>query len=214
MHRPYIILSTACSVDGRVDIARPTMLSNRLQEYRVQELRGTVDAVLTSAEKITVEDPEFPVKDSPNKPKIVVIDKLAETPVDSKIMADPSKKVMLVTCKKAHPNRIHRLQKTKSDLAVMELGEHAVNLEDMMNELNRAGIKKILLDADYTVNMRFLSYKLVDEIYLLVAPVILGQEHAQVFDGKLHENIGLNLDGIIQYGDHLVMHYKLIEPSK
>ncbi len=214
MPRPYIILSTAASVDGRVDIARPIMLSNRMQEYRVQELRGSVDAVLTSAEKVMIEDPEFLVKDSTNKPKTVIIDKLAETPPQSKAITDPTRKIILVTCKKAHPNRIQRLQKARPDLAVMELGEHAVNLEDMLRELSRAGVKRILLEGDYSMNMRLLHYRLVDEIYLLVAPVILGNQNAPVFDGKLEENIGLTLDGIIQYADHLVLHYKLLGPSQ
>jgi riboflavin-specific deaminase-like protein len=209
MSRPYVLLSTAASVDGMVDIARPTALSNRMQEYRVQELRGSVDAILTSAEKISVEDPLFPVKENQSKPRIVVIDKLGEISTESKIMQDSSKKITIVTCKKAHPTRIARLQKARSDIAVMELGEHAVNLDDMFEELGRAGIKKILLEADYSVNMRLLNYGLVDEIYLLTAPIILGGEHTPVFDGKTDESIGLNLEGIIQYGDHLVIHYKI-----
>lgn len=201
----------SASLDGRYDIARPSMHSNRLNEYKIQELRGQVDAVLTSAERLMVSDEEFPVKDSKNTPKIVVVDKLVELPPEASILKDESKRVMLVTCRKANQQRIKRLQTIKTDLMVQESGEHGINLEDMLWELSRADVKQVLLEGDSSLNSRMLGQKLVDEIYVLVAPVIMGEGYANAIDDRLDERCGLNLEGIIQYGEHVVLHYKVVD---
>ncbi len=209
MARPYIILTSSASLDGRMDVARPDLVSTRLEEDRVAELRGQVDGIITSVEKLTESDPEFLVKDSRQSTPIFIVDKNADSNPKSKVFQDHSRKVTLVSCKQVHKNRVSRIQDTKKNLVTMELGEHAVNLTEMLWEMHKSGIKKVLLEGDRNLNMRMLNHGLVDELYLLVAPLVVGGEYTPVFDGKLEERVPLSLDGIIQYGDHIVLHYIL-----
>lgn len=214
MPQPYVILTTAASLDGRRDIEHPMLLYNRLEEYRVQELRGTVDAVITSAARMIKDDPEFPVKEFMGLPAVVVVDKNIDTPHEARLFKNKSRKVILVTSKRSNKGRLKRIQEVKPDLAVMEFGEHAVNLEDMLWELHRAGIRRMLLEGDGGLNMRMLNHGIVDELYLLVSPVILGQPYLDVFEGKLDRNVGLQLEGILQYGDHVVLHYVTVKKHR
>jgi riboflavin-specific deaminase-like protein len=210
MPQPHVILTATCSLDGRTDYERPDKLSNRLEEYRIQELRGRVDAILTSSGRVLKDDPEFPVRDlTGSEPAVVIVDKDAELPPEAAVTKNQSRKIILVTSKKAHKNRIKRIQQKRPDIEVMNLGEYAVNLEDTLWELHRAGIHRIILEGDRSLNMRMLDHNLVNEVYLMMAPMLLGQNEVDVFDGKLEAPIHMELDGILQYGDHVVLHYRV-----
>jgi riboflavin-specific deaminase-like protein len=211
MPQPHVTLTTTSSLDGRTDQSNPSLLSNRLEDNRIQELRAKVDAVLTSAERIMQEDINFPIKDPRGpEPAIVVIDRDGNTPPEAAVFRNRSRKVILVTCKKASRTRIKKLQDARPDLVVMEVGEAAVNLEDMLWDLHRAGLRNILLEGDDALNMRMLDRGLIDEVYVLLAPMVLGQEGAGLFDSKFERRVDLQLEGILQFGDHVVLHYNVV----
>jgi len=211
MPQPHITLVFTTSLDGRTDAENPQLLGNRLEENRIMGHRGAVDAIITSAERIASEDLGFPLKDSRGpEPAIVVVDKNAEAPPEAAVFKIRSRKVILVTSKRASQVRIKRLQEARPDLVIMELGENTVNLEDMVWDLHRAGLRNLLLEADDSLNMRMLNHGLVDEIYVMVAPMIFGQSHMNLFEEQLEKRIDLRLDGILQYGDHVVLHYNVV----
>ncbi len=211
MPQPHVILTTTASVDGRTMPENPGLLSNRLEENRIQELRAKVDAVLTSAERIIQEDINFPIKDPRGpEPAIVVADKDGTTPPAAAVFKNRSRKVILVTSKRASKTKVQRLQDARPDLVVMELGEYAVNLEDMLWDLHRAGLRNILLEGDDAFNQRMLDHGLVDEVFVLVAPMVVGDGAPNVLGGKYDRRIDMQLEGILQYGDHVVLHYNVI----
>jgi riboflavin-specific deaminase-like protein len=215
MPQPHITLISTMSLDGRQDDESPQVLSNRLEENRIMESRAKVDAILTSAERIMQEDLGFPLKDARGpEPTIVVVDKNLDVPPEASLFKNRNRKVIIVTSKRAPQGRLRRIQEVRPDLAVLEMGENAINLEDMIWDLHRAGIRNMLLEADDTLNMRMLNIGLVDEIYLMVAPMVLGQPAKDLFDAKLDRRIDLQLEGILQYGDHVVLHYNVVRPFR
>ena len=215
MPQPYVILTTAESLDGRMDFEHPVILFNRMEDYRIQELRSTVDVIITSAGRVANDDPTFQVKDPMGRqPTVVIVDKGIDTPPKAAILASKSKKVMLVTCRSSNKSKIHRLQAERPDLAVFEFGENAVNLEDMVWELHQMGMHRMLLEGDSALNMRMLDSGLVEEVYVMVAPLLLGQPLPSVLDGKLDHSVNLQLEGILQYGDNVVLHYLVAKPHR
>ncbi|MFH0863421.1 MAG: RibD family protein [Candidatus Altiarchaeota archaeon] len=206
---------TKSSLDCRVDQENPDLVSNRLEEDRVQGLRADVDAILTSSERIIQEDLGFPLKDPRGpEPAIVIVDKNADVPPEASVFRNRNRKVLLVTCKKAHAGRIKRIQDIRPDLVVLEFGEFAVNLEDMLWDLHRAGLRTLLLEGDDGLNMRMLDRGLVNEVYYMVAPMLLGKPNTDLFEDKLERRISLHLEGILQYGDHVVLHYGVVHPRR
>jgi len=89
---------------------------------------------------------------------------------------------------------------------VISLGDYAVPMRDLMWALYRRGIKKILLEGGGSTSRRMFNEGLVDEVYLTIAPVLIGQG-VDLFHGELDRNIELGLEGILQYGDHVILHY-------
>ena len=72
--------------------------------------------------------------------------------------------------------------------------------------LHRRGISKVLLEGAGTLSRRMFNEGLVNELYITVAPLLIG-EGINLFHGELDKHIDLDLEGILQYGDQVVLHY-------
>lgn len=209
MH-PYTILNTAMSLDGRVKRRdrRQVYTPNKLNEERIQTFRATVDAIMTSVQEVIEHNLDYASREIPGKkkPLKIIIDRGADTPINSKILADKESKIIIVISKGAAKGKIQNLMDFRSDLSIIAAGAETVDLERLMWNLYEKGIRKILLEADQNLNRRMLERGLVDEVYLTVTPYLVGKG-ADIFEGELIKEITLRLDGIQQYGDHIVLHY-------
>ncbi|MFH1403097.1 MAG: dihydrofolate reductase family protein [Candidatus Altiarchaeota archaeon] len=205
MPQPYVILDLCMSVNGKH--VEGGQHKNRLNEYRKQELRGRVDAIIVSSGDIVRNNPEFPVNTSIKKePEIVIIDKHCETPPKSAVLKDERKRIKVIVSKSASPSRIKDLRGVREDLEVLVIGEHTVNLDKTLWELHNNGLHRILVEGDPALNTRMLRERLVNEVYVMVYPMILeGKENA--FEDNVEGDKQMQLEGILQYGDHTVMHY-------
>ena len=192
------------SVNGLVDFNHEAF-QDTLNKYRMLEMRSSVDAIITSAARVKDEDSDFKFDSiEAGKPRLVVVDKDASTPPNSKIFAKCGK-VTLVVSKNAPQGRIDRLR-DNCDIEVLRYGELAVSLKEIMDDLGNRKVEKVLVEADGKLNTRLLNNNLVDEVYLLTLPVFLKDGH-RCFYKKLKEEVRLQVDGIIQYGDQIVTHY-------
>lgn len=206
--RPYVILNTVSSIDGRIRKRHGGIeLNNRLNEYRVETLRGSVDAVMTGVDLIKIENPVFKVKSVGDKrPLVIILDKHVETPLESNVMQDPNVDVLLVTAGKASSNRLKNLVESRAGVDAIAVGQDVIKLNDLMWRLYERGIREILLEGSHELNKRMLDLKLVDELYISIAPVIVGKG-VDFIDGELDETVEMYLEGIMQYGDLVVLHY-------
>jgi|GEM_PF-6619223 len=201
---PYVILDCSTSLNGRFD-SEKSDFQNNLNAYRVQKLRGSVDAIITSVERIRAKNPEFKVSDpSSGKPRIFIIDKNAETPVDAKLFKSCGK-VTVVVSKSVKKSNLDRI-KEACDVEVLLYGEVAVNITEILPELKKRGFAKILVEGDPILNTRFLNNNLVSELYVMLAPSMISSGET-VFTEHLKTDVGLKLEGITQYGDSIVLHY-------
>jgi len=205
--RPHIILNLSMSLDGRVD-DETDVLSNKLNDYRIELIRKDVDAILTTAAYVNHQNPTFPCADPDKRIAIYLIDKTVETNPKVDLIGKGSFDVSLVVPVNAIKSRIAALQGAKPDLKLIYNGDSAINIEELLWKLNKDGVHSILLEADYQTSMKMLNFKLVDDLYVLVSPLIIGSKRS-AFEGAFDSSIGLNLDGITQYGDFVLLHYNL-----
>jgi len=199
----YIIFNSAMSLDGRVGKKGEEIgFLNRLENYRIHKLRGSVDAIMLDVSSVISNDPEINVRGSSKEPYRVVVDDKGEIPVDSKILKGEGRKIVVVS-KSAKRGNIRNLE--DSGIEVITTGEYAVNLPELMDRLQRMGIDKVLVEGGGSLIRRLLNEGFINEIYITVSPVLIG-EGAKLFD-RLDKKVKLALDGITQYGDQVVLHY-------
>ena len=202
--QPYVIFNTAMSLDGKIGKKdEQIVFSNKLDNYRVHTLRGSVDAIMIGVETVISDDPELTVREVAEKPRRVIVDNKGEIPLNSKVL-DGTAETIVAVSSNANKATVKRLEDKGID--VLTLGEYTINLRELLWALYRRGIKKILLEGGGVLSRRMFNEGMVNELYITVAPILIG-EGIDLFHGKFDKHIKLTLEGILQYGDQVVLHY-------
>ncbi|MFX0113049.1 MAG: 2,5-diamino-6-(ribosylamino)-4(3H)-pyrimidinone 5'-phosphate reductase [Candidatus Hodarchaeota archaeon] len=192
MKRPYCILSSAISVDGKIATARTrdSTLSSLEDWKRVHRLRNSVDALMVGRGTIIADNPKLLVKqehlpqDEESKHPIrIVTDSMAQTSPMAKVFTfAPDVPTIIAVSMKASQERIQALRDSGGEIIVC--GTNRVDLEQLMEQLFKRGIRKLMLEGGGQLNWSMFSLGLVDELRLAIAPTIIGGSKAvSLFEG-------------------------------
>lgn len=190
-NKPYIILSAAMSIDGK--IASKTgdpELSDEEDWKEVHKLRAQVDAIMVGKGTILKDNPKLHIKFHEHSGYYrIVLDSNLTIPLDSNVISFQPETYPTIICatenvsfdqiKKYEENKIKVIQAGKSD---------KVDLRKLMPLLKNLDINIILLEGGGNLNWGFIENDLVDEIRLTVAPWIVGGKEAT----SLVEGIGFD----------------------
>jgi 2,5-diamino-6-(ribosylamino)-4(3H)-pyrimidinone 5'-phosphate reductase len=224
MNRPHVIVNVASSADGKIDSSARTglVISSSVDKHRVDVLRASVDAVLVGGHTLLKEGPGLTVRseelrlervvrgldENPVKVGVVTI---ADLPFDSAFITRGSGRRMIFTTSRTALEPIKRLGELGVETIVHETDR--VDLVAMLDCLQASGIKRLLVEGGGTVIAEFLRLRLVDEIYIYVAPKIIGGASAPTLaDGSSslpRAGITLTLDSVTQLDPEggVLLHY-------
>ncbi|MBI3763264.1 MAG: 2,5-diamino-6-(ribosylamino)-4(3H)-pyrimidinone 5'-phosphate reductase [Chloroflexi bacterium] len=221
--RPYVILNAAVTADGKMDTVarRGAAISSSRDLERVDRLRAESDAIMVGGRTLLGDDPRLTLK-SPALRAERRARGLAENPIkvglvtnatlkpDSRFLTAGPARVMLFTTTQTDPAQIARLHERGAQVIVM--GEQQVDLAGVLQRLKAEGVNHLLVEGGGTLNAELLKQRLVDEIYLYIAPLIFGGANAPTFAGGAglarEAAIQLQLDSVVDFGDGgIVVHY-------
>jgi 5-amino-6-(5-phosphoribosylamino)uracil reductase len=191
--RPYVLLSVATSVDGRLDDTSPDrlLLSNEADFDRVDEVRAHSDAILIGAETMRRDNPRLLVNSEarraervarglPAYPLKVTVTASGDLDPDLKFWHHGDRKVVYTTDQGATKLREHL-----AGLAdVVSLGPALDDFGLLLDDLAGRGVKTLMVEGGGTIHTAFLSQGLADEIHLAIAPTVVGQSGAPRFLGE------------------------------
>ncbi|WXG39956.1 MAG: 2,5-diamino-6-(ribosylamino)-4(3H)-pyrimidinone 5'-phosphate reductase [Candidatus Freyarchaeum deiterrae] len=219
MGKPYVILSAAMSVDGKIATRGGDSAYSDDEDWkRVHKLRSEVDAIMVGIHTILVDDSKLTSKEGKN-PIRVVVDSDARTPPNARVITvRPEVETIIAVTSIAPPERISNLQKKGAKILVCGDGE-LVDLKSLMEKLFDRGVKKLMLEGGGNVNWGMISKGLIDEIRIAVAPVIVGGiEAITLVEGegftKVSEGVKLELINTEKVGKNLVLTYKILRDAK
>lgn len=186
MHRPYVLLSVATSLDGYIDDAGPDrlMLSGPADLDRVDEVRAGVDAILVGAATIRADDPRLLVRSESRRAERVRRG-LGASPVKVTITGggdlDPSARFFTDG---AVDKIVYSTSGARPELAgvaeVVDVG-HPLPLDRLLADLAARGVGRLLVEGGGSVHTLFLAAGLVDELHVAVAPFLVGDAAAPRF---------------------------------
>jgi 2,5-diamino-6-(ribosylamino)-4(3H)-pyrimidinone 5'-phosphate reductase len=190
MSRPYIILGGFMSVDGKSAPSNrkgrtfTPLLSDKLLS-KLHEIRSNVDAVLVGAETVIEDDPKLTVRATPrNSPLRVVLDSLIRTPLESHIYKTTDSRTILAVCHNAPKDKINQLKKKGVEIINFDC-KRRIPLKDLLDNLHRKGVKRLLVEGGSEVRWSFIKERLVDEFFVWITPSIWGGRKAPTLvDGK------------------------------
>jgi 2,5-diamino-6-(ribosylamino)-4(3H)-pyrimidinone 5'-phosphate reductase len=211
--RPYVILSAAMSIDGKIATrTRQSKLSSKKDLARVHKLRSNVDAILVGKNTVFADDPLLTVRYvTGEKPVRIILDSRASIPSTSKIVKTARKICTLVIVSQRAPKkRIAGLE--DKGVNVIICGRNTINLKELLGILRKKGINKILLEGGGITNWYFLKERLVDEIIVTIAPFVLGgKEAVSLVEGfgfdKISKSLSFKLKKIDKMKNEVVLQY-------
>ncbi|GAB6945137.1 2,5-diamino-6-(ribosylamino)-4(3H)-pyrimidinone 5'-phosphate reductase [Vulcanisaeta sp. JCM 14467] len=176
MPRPYVIIVSAASIDGR--IASKTgysRLSCPFDLKRLHEVRASVDAIMVGANTVINDDPSLTpryVKASRN-PIRVVIDGKLRIPLTARVITNKEAPTIIATTEAADPNKV--MQLINMGVEVWVMGKERVDLGKVLERLfTEKGVRKVLVEGGGHLNWELIKEGLVDEIRLTISPYIFG----------------------------------------
>jgi 5-amino-6-(5-phosphoribosylamino)uracil reductase len=224
--RPYVLLSSAMSLDGYIDDDGPRrlLLSNEQDLDRVDGVRAGVDAILVGANTIRRDDPRLLVRSEDRRRSRTAAGEPAD-PVKVTVTAsgamDPRSAFFatgdgekLVYAATATLTSVHR--NLGPVATVVDAGD-PLDIHGVLADLARRGVHRLMVEGGCAVNTLFLSEGVVDELHLACAPLFVGQADAPRFVHPAgypqDADHRLTLAGTEALGDVVVLRYTVPVPG-
>jgi diaminohydroxyphosphoribosylaminopyrimidine deaminase/5-amino-6-(5-phosphoribosylamino)uracil reductase len=166
LHRPYITLKWAESVDGYISsVNEKTMISTPKTTMLGHKRRAENDAIMVGRETARVDNPTLTTRSWYGKnPMRVVVDRhLSLSP--SLHLFDGNVKTLVFTTQ--HHD-------SKENLEYVVLPESDYNLSRFMQELASRGVQSLLVEGGAKLHQSFIDVDLWDEAYIEKGNIMLG----------------------------------------
>lgn len=173
--RPYICSKIASSFDGKTSLHNGASKWITSDESRkdVQLLRSKACAILTGVGTINKDNPSLNIRDRKDsiQPIRIILDSHLSIHSSAKILRQSNVHLIYGDDPK---NNLIKLQKTNIKIVKLKLVKNQINLNYLMDYLNKIEINNLLVEAGPSLNGSLLKSFLIDELVNYTAPILLG----------------------------------------
>lgn len=172
---------------------------------RVKALRRSSDAILVGVGTILADDPHLTVKGLTweENPLRLVLDCRGRTPSTAKVLDDRAR-TLIVTC--------HDCTRTWSGAEAFRAGSGKIDLDALMAELERRGVRELMVEGGGETIFSFFAAGLVDRYFVYVGTKVLGgREAPSPADGAGFQEASaypLRLIGVEKMGEGVLLSYE------
>ena len=211
--KPYIILSAAISIDGKIATRTGDSKLSSNQDYiRLHKLRSKVDGILVGKNTVIHDNPLLTVRYTKGKnPVRIILDSQGNISSKSKILQTSNEvPTIIAVSKKITKSNLKKLYKFPVEVIIT--GENSVNIKSLLKKLSDKKITTILVEGGGTINWEFIKQNLFDELIITLSPFLIGGNNAISFiqgNGfdKISKSPNLRLKSIKRLKNHLVLNY-------
>lgn len=179
--RPYVIAKWAMTWDGKTSSATgdSKWISGPRSRAMVHERRGKVDAIVVGLSTVLHDDPELTARPpGPRTPLRVVVDRLAGTPPDSRLVRTAREvPVLIAASDQAEAARLTALEAAGCEVLVLPASDGRIRPGDLLDELGRRGMTNVLVESGGGLHGTFLDAGEIDEVEVYLAPKVEGGTH-------------------------------------
>ena len=211
--KPYVILSAAISIDGKIATrTKDSKLSSNQDYIRLHKLRSKVDGILVGKNTVMHDNPLLTVRYTKGKnPVRIILDSQGKISSKSKILQTSNEvPTIIAVSKKITKSNLKKLYKFPVEVIIT--GENSVNIKSLLKKLSDKKITTILVEGGGTMNWEFIRQNLFDELIITLSPFLIGGNNAISFiqgNGfdKISKSPNLRLKSIKRLKNHLVLNY-------
>ena len=177
-----VIINCAASVDGKIALPnrKQTRISSEEDIARVHRLRARADAILVGVGTILSDDPKLTVKKEyaeGKNPIRVVLDTRLRTPEDALVLNDMAPTIIF--------NSIKDGKMGNAELVKCPEKGGRVDLDCVLEELERRGVNLLMVEGGSTVIWEFLRQRKADELNVFLGDMVIGgRDSPTIADGE------------------------------
>jgi 2,5-diamino-6-(ribosylamino)-4(3H)-pyrimidinone 5'-phosphate reductase len=180
--RPFAFMLVAVSLDGKIAPRRrpgqpnpvgPSLIDPGIMSLHNQQRAGA-DAIMVGLNCILLDDSRLTLRDGGGRnPMRVVLDGLAETPLEAKVLGNEAPTLIAVT-QDSPADRVAAIRNRGAKVVSAGRGRF-VDLPRLMKILHQDfGIRRLLVEGGGTVHRSMIAAGLYDELHLILCPFVIG----------------------------------------
>ena len=203
--RPYVILKTAMTLDGKIasHTGDSKWITNEKSRQLVHKLRSEMMGIVAGIGTVKADNPMLNCRlegqqttdnrqQSVRQPIRIIVDTKASISLDSNIVktANEYRTILAIgrdvtpvaseqTTVNSQQPKADILKSFNVEILQCEEKDGHVDINDLMIKLGQMGIDSLLLEGGSCLNAAFLEADCVDEVYAFIAPKIIGGEHSK-----------------------------------
>lgn len=202
--RPYVAVNMVSTVDGKATVAgRAADIGSPTDRLMMRRLRAAVDCVLVGAGTVRAE--AFDVRASPEEqaarirrglspqPLVGIVTNTGDLPYDRRALLRGREPRPLVIASdralRAHPERFARAGEVAT---VISVGVEAPDMPRLARVLRgEYGVERLLVEGGPALNQALFAAGLVDELFLTLAPRIVGGRGKSIVEDDVAPRLDL-----------------------
>jgi riboflavin biosynthesis pyrimidine reductase len=212
--RPRVVAGMVGSADGRATVeGRAGGLSNPADRALLRALRAPVDAMLVGAGTLTAERyanlldarqrEQRRARGLEATPLLATISRgLAPALAQVPLFQEPGQRLIVFT------ESTSDLPACTADVALERFAPGGLTARGCLERLHARGVRTVLSEGGPTLLHELARERLLDELILTVAPLLVGGDGRSVVHGPVFDPpLALRLDGLARAQDHLFLRY-------
>lgn len=176
LHRPYVRNKLAMSLDGRTAMAdgESKWITGEAARQDVQALRARSSAIMTGVGTVLADDPAMTVRlpDTTRQPVRVIIDTNLSTPTTARMLHEPGQTIIVTANGDTDLHEV--LRAAGAEIEQIGSEGQAMDLRVVLERLAERQINEVLLETGATLSGAMLEAKLIDEMVIYMAPLLMG----------------------------------------
>ncbi len=194
--RPYVIINMVSSLDGKAaSDGKASQIGSSADRTLMRALRAHVDAVMVGsgtlrAEKLRLDVPENLSRKRESRglkpqPLAIVATTSGDVPLEENLLGSSPDNLLILATPTVPQSRLAALSRVASvEIMPYETGDlHLLDPTDALKVLKkRYAVDVLLIEGGPTFNHALISAGLVDELFLTMAPKLLGGEKPETLN--------------------------------
>jgi len=217
--RPYVFLNMVESTDGKTAIeGKASRLGTTVDRSVMRALRSRADAVMVGGGTVRAERLSLSLDSGDTRavPRAVILTNTGDLPLESNLVRDHRQDVLVLLSDSADKDvekRLGRLAEIRRVPATQSGTIDVANALEIMK--SRYGVDILLCEGGPALNHALISANLADELFVTMAPVLVGANTPEEPGTLLKDDPGdpkaLRLISSQVAGDELFLRYSIEE---
>ena len=213
--KPYVTLKAAATLDGRLSTQTgdSKWITSEASRADVHHLRHTHDAILVGVQTVLHDNPFLTTRlpHGGKNPIRIILDRHLRTPATANVITDGAVETIIFTLDSV---KIEPAFLAYPLVTIESISEEVDFLEEVLTRLANKEIMTLFVEGGSRVHTSFINAQLADELYLYMAPQLIGNGSSLFMDetrNLMAESELLRFVDVQKIGDDIRLHAKFLK---